>query len=525
MADTRVLVSGSLSDATVEAVPRRSSITVERRPELVGEALLSALTQYDGWLVPPGFVVDEAHLDAARSLRVLGVLGADATAVDVLAASRRGVVVMHAPAGSALAAAEHSLFLLGALARHIPAAASAARLGADATRVGPGRELSGATLGVVGFGHVGRLIADRARGLHLHVLASDPDLDDELAEELGVERVEFDDLLARADFVSVQVPSTPATRGLFGASTFAKMKSDALLVSTARGDVLDRDALLHALESGKIAGAALDVEDPSDCSAKLLERALCTPHVAGDTREARARIETRALTQVLSYLEDGTIEGAVNVPNVPVGGAESLAPYLEIARRLGSLLAQLEEADPREVRVTCSGEAGRLGVSPVAHAVLAGFYSRRLGETIHPVRAPHEAEQRGVEVVEVREMSSRYAATVRVSVTSNDGVHTATGALGTRGEPRLVGLEGYEIDAAMTGAALLMKNEDRPGVIGAVGSLLGERGINVARMQVGLDEESGRALALWMVDGAVPEDALQALRALPHVESVRGVTI
>jgi D-3-phosphoglycerate dehydrogenase len=331
--------------------------------------------------------------------------------------------------------------------------------------------------------------------------------------------------LTRADFVSVQVPNKSETRGLMGAAAFAKMKPEALLVSTAKGDVIDRDALLAALDAGEIAGAALDLESPEECTGALAERVLCTPHLAGDTLEARARSETHALGQGLGYLEDGTVDSAVNVPSVPAGGAEELAPYLELARRLGSLLAQLETSELREVRVTCSGEAGRLGVTPVAHAALAGFYSWRLGESVHAVRAPHEAEERGVELVEVREMSSRYAATVRVSITSVEGVHTATGALGTRGEPRLVGLEGYEIDAAMTGAALLMQNENEPGVIGAVGSLLGERGINVARMQVGLDEESGRALALWMIDGSVPEETLEALRALPHVESVRGVTI
>lgn len=518
MTDTKVLVSTELSDAGVEAWSTTGDIAVECRPELSGDALREALPAYDGWLVPTGFEVDEELLAAAPSLRVLGVLGADTSGLDVLAASRRGVVVMHAPTDAALAAAEHSLVLLGALARGVagrgPAVGGA-----------PGRELSGATLGLVGFGHVGRLIADRAHGLHLEVLATDPQLEDSRAAELGVESVSLDDLLAKSDFVCVQVPASTGTRHLIGAGALRAMKSDALLVSTARGDVVDRAALLEALRAGELAGAALDVEDASGCAGELAERALCTDHVAGNTREARARIEARALSQIVAYLEDGSVTGAVNVPNVPAGGAESLAPYLALAHRLGGLLAQLSHPELREVRVTCSGEAGRLGVTPVANATLSGLYSRLLGENVHTVRAPHEAEERGVEVVEVREMSARYAATVRVSLTDADGVHTATGALGARGEPRLIGLEGYEIDAAMGGAALLMKNQDRPGVIGAVGSVLGERGINVARMQVGLDEESGRALSLWMVGGIVPDETLESLRALPHVELVLGLTI
>jgi len=389
----------------------------------------------------------------------------------------------------------------------------------------PGRELTGATLGLVGLGHVGRLIAERAHGLHLEVIATDPKLDEAAAGELGVEAMSLDALLAQSDFVCVQVPETEETRGMMSTGAFRAMKSDALFVSTARGAVVDREALVAALKEGEIGGAALDLEDPDACQGELAKHVLCTPHVAGHTREARARIEKRALGQVLAYLADGSVAGAVNVPNVPAGGSESLAPYLELAHRLGGLLAQLSHPELREVRVTCSGEAGHLGVTPVANAALSGLYSRLLGETVHSVRAPHEAEERNVEVVEVREMSTRYAATVRVSVTDADGVHTATGSLGARGEPRLIGLEGYDIDAAMGGAALLMKNEDTPGVIGAVGSLLGKSGINVARMQVGLDEETGRALALWMVGGTVPEETLEALRALPHVEFVLGLTI
>jgi D-3-phosphoglycerate dehydrogenase len=302
-----------------------------------------------------------------------------------------------------------------------------------------------------------------------------------------------------------------------------------LLVNAARGGIVDEAALARAIESGKIGGAALDVfdQEPIDPKSKLLalDSVLCTPHLGASTSEAQERVAVEIAEQAVSYLRDGIVKNAVNVPALPPEIAERLEPYVGVAKALGSLVGQLDPIDVRELRVTCTGEAGELGVTPIARAALAGFLQHHLEEPVNPISAPYEAQERGIKLAEVKEPSDRYSTTIRVTVTGEKGIHTATGTPGRRGEPRLVGLEGYEIDAVMEGDVLIMRNLDRPGVIGAVGTLLGGKGINVSRMQVGLDEKSGQALALWNVDSTVGSEVLEELRAMDHVNSVHTLRL
>ncbi|TFH27014.1 MAG: ACT domain-containing protein, partial [Myxococcales bacterium] len=336
-------------------------------------------------------------------------------------------------------------------------------------------------------------------------------------------------LLARSDFLTIHAPLTPDTKNMLNDAAFAKMKSSALLINAARGGIVDEEALARAITEGKIAGAALDVfgTEPIDPNHPLLalDNVLCTPHLGASTSEAQERVAVEIAEQVVGYLKQGVVTNAVNVPTLPKEIAERLEPYLDVARALGSLIGQLDPIDVRELRVTCTGEAGELGVTPIARAALAGFLEQHLEEPVNPISAPYEAQERGIRLAEVKEASDRYATTVRVTVTGEKGIHTATGTPGRTGEPRLVGMEGYEIDAVMEGAILIVRNEDRPGVIGSVGTLLGSQGINVSRMQVGLDEQRGQALALWNVDSTVGSDALEALRGLDHVSSVHTLRL
>jgi D-3-phosphoglycerate dehydrogenase len=308
------------------------------------------------------------------------------------------------------------------------------------------------------------------------------------------------------------------------------MKKGSMLINAARGGIVDELALKDALESGQLGGAALDVfvKEPIAKDHPLLgvENALLTPHLGASTSEAQERVAVEIAQQVAEYLKDNVVKNAVNVPALPAETAEQLAPFVNLAKQLGALLGQLEPVDVREFRVTCTGVAGELGVTPIARGALAGFLQQHLEEPVNPISAPFEAQERGIKLVEIRDSDTRgYTTTVRVTVTGEHGIHTATGTIGQRGEPRLVGLEGYEIDAVMGGTTLVMKNQDRPGVIGAIGTIMGARGINVSRMQVGLDEAKGQALALWNVDGDVPADALEAVRAIPNVESVLVVRL
>jgi D-3-phosphoglycerate dehydrogenase / 2-oxoglutarate reductase len=357
----------------------------------------------------------------------------------------------------------------------------------------------------------------------MKVIAFDPVLSHEKATSLGVELVSVDDLFRRADFITVHAPLTADTKGLLGASAFEKMKTGVLIVNAARGGIVDEEALAVAIKQGKVGGAALDVfvKEPVDPQHPLLqlEQVVVTPHLGASTHEAQDRVATEICEQVIEYFQEGTIRNAVNVPSVEGDAAQRLRPYIELGKKLGSLLSQLDSGSIRELRVTCSGEPGELGVRAVANSTLAGFLERFVEEPINAISAPFEAKERGIAVAEVREEATRrYTSMVRVSIYGESGVHTATGTLGMKDQPLLVGLDGYELDATLEGRMIVMHNEDRPGVIGAVGTIMGKREINVSRMQLGLHE--GQAVALWNVDNEVPSDALDELRKLPNVRSV-----
>ncbi len=529
MSNVRVLVSDKLAEAGLRVLREAPGVELEFRPGMSEDELCSVIGEYDGLIIRSATQVTPRLVEEAHKLKVVGRAGIGVDNVDIPAASRRGIVVMNTPTGNSVTTAEHALALLAALARKIPQATASMRSGKWEKSKFQGREIAYKTLGIIGLGNIGRIVADRAQGLKMKVIGVDPVMSSDRAAELGIELVEFDDLLKRADFLTVHAPLTPETKNMLNDAAFEKMKRSALLVNAARGGIVDEEALARAITDGQIAGAALDVfaQEPVDPSNPLLglDAVLCTPHLGASTSEAQERVAVEIAEQAISYLQKGIVTNAVNVPALPQETAERLTPYLDVAKALGSLIGQLDPVDVRELRVTCTGEAGELGVTPIARAALAGFLQQHLEEPVNPISAPYEAQARGIRLAEVKEPSDRYATTVRVTVTGEKGIHTATGTPGRRGEPRLVGLEGYEIDAVMEGSILIMRNQDRPGVIGSVGTLLGSQGVNVSRMQVGLDEKGGQALALWNVDTNVGTEALDALRGLDHVSSVHTLRL
>ena len=529
MSNVRVLVSDKLAEAGLDVLREASGVELEFRPGMSEDELCEVIGDYDGLIIRSGTQVTSRVVDAAEKLRVIGRAGMGVDNVDIPAASRRGIVVMNTPTGNSVTTAEHALALLAALARNIPQAVGSMRSGKWEKSKFQGREIAHKTLGIIGLGNIGRIVADRAQGLKMKVIGVDPVMSSERAAELGIELVGLDELLSRADFITIHAPLTPETKNMISDAAFGKMKDGALLVNAARGGIVDEEALARAITDGKIAGAALDVfgQEPVDPNNPLLQldNVLCTPHLGASTSEAQERVAVEIAEQAIDYLENGTVKNAVNVPALPAEIAERLKPYIDVARALGSIVGQLEPIDVREIRVTCTGEAGELGVTPIARAALAGFLQQHLEEPVNPISAPYEAQERGIKLAEVKEPSDRYATTIRVTVTGEKGIHTATGTPGRRGEPRLVGLEGYEIDAVMEGDVIVMRNLDRPGVIGAIGTLLGSRGINVSRMQVGLDEKRGQALALWNVDATVNGGVLDDLRAMDHVSSVHTLRL
>ena len=523
MKTAKVLVSDKLSDSGLNILRSAPGIEVDYRPGLSEQELAEAISDYDELVIRSGSKVTAKVLEKADSLQVIGRAGIGVDNVDVPAASRKGVVVMNTPTGNAVTTAEHALSLLMSLARKIPQATASIRAGKWEKNKFEGTEVSGKTLGIIGMGNIGRIVADRALGLKLKPIAFDPVLSSDKAASLGVELVSIDELFRRSDFITIHAPLTPETKNLIGESAIPKLKKGVMIVNAARGGIVDERALAKAIVEGHVAGAALDVfvKEPVEADNPLLklDQVVLTPHLGASTAEAQDRVALEIAEQVVDYLTRGTIRNAVNVPALPGEAAEKLAPYVDLARRLGKLLGQLEPIDVRELRVICAGEAGEFGVRPVASTALAGYLERFLEGPVNPISAPYEAKERGINVIEVREEAPRrYMSSVRVTVSGEAGLHTATGTIGANGHPQLVGLDGYELDAALEGRVLLMHNTDRPGVIGAVGTILGKRQINVSRMQVGLAD--GEALALWNVDQEIPEEALKELRALPNVRSV-----
>jgi D-3-phosphoglycerate dehydrogenase len=520
---SKVLVSDKLSDAGLQILKSAPGIVVDYKPGLNEADLAAAIGEYDGLVIRSGSKVTAKVIEKADNLRVIGRAGIGVDNVDVPAASRKGIVVMNTPTGNAVTTAEHALSLLMSLARKIPQATASMRDGKWEKTKFEGKEIAGKTLGVIGMGNIGRIVADRAQGLKLKVIAFDPVLSAEKAASLGIELVSVEQIITRSDFITIHAPLTPETKNLFNAAAFAKMKKGALLVNAARGGIVNEQDLEVALKEGKIAGAALDVFDKEPCDPNhpllKLENVITTPHLGASTAEAQERVALEIAEQVVAYLTTGEVKNAVNVPSLPGEAAEKIKPYLELARKLGKLLGQLGSVDVRELRITCTGQAGEYGVRPVANASLAGYLERFLEEPVNAVSAPYEAKERGISVIEVREEASRrYTSTVRVTVSGEGGLHTATGTIGASGQSVLVGLDGYDLDATLDGNVLVLQNEDKPGVIGAVGTVLGKRNINVSRMQVGLHE--GQAFALWNVDTAIPEDTMKELRALSNVRSV-----
>ncbi len=523
MTASKVLVSDKLSDSGLQVLKAAPGIVVDYKPGLSEDALAEIIGEYDGLVIRSGSKVSAKVIAKADNLRVIGRAGIGVDNVDVPAASRRGIIVMNTPTGNAVTTAEHAISLLMSLARKIPQATASMRSGKWEKTKFEGSEIAGKTLGVVGMGNIGRIVADRAQGLKLKVIAFDPVLTSDKAASLGIELVTVDALLTRSDFITCHAPLTPETKNLLNKDAFAKMKKSVLIVNAARGGIVNEQDLEVALKEGRIAGAALDVfeKEPTNPEHPLfqLDNFICTPHLGASTAEAQDRVALEVAEQVAEFLTSGSIRNSVNVPSLPGEAAEKLRPYLDLAAKLGKMLGQLGSVDVREFRVTCTGEAGEYGVRPLANAALSGYLERFLEEPINAVSAPYEAKARGISVIEVRELATRrYTSTVRVTVTGEQGLHTATGTLGTSGNAVLVGLDGYELDATLEGHVVVLHNDDRPGVIGAVGTILGKRSINVSRMQVGLHE--GKAFALWNVDAAVPEEVMKELRGLSNVRDV-----
>lgn len=521
----RVLVADEMSPRAVDIL-RERGMAVDVATGLTAAELKDRIGLYDALAVRSATKVTADVLKSALRLRVIGRAGIGVDNVDVPEATRRGIVVMNTPSGNAVTTAEHTIAMILALARQIPRADASTRKGKWEKARFVGVELTGKTLGLIGCGNVGAVVADRAQGLKMKVIAFDPFLSPERAEKMGVAKVTLDELLARADVISLHVPLTDATRNIIDKAALAKMKPGVRVINCARGGLIVEAELKAAIESGRVAGAALDVfatEPPADNPLFTLDQVIVTPHLGASTAEAQENVAIQVAEQIAEFLATGAVINAVNMPPVSAEDAPKLRPYLRLVQQLGSFAGQMTRTAVKAVTIEYEGHAAALDTRLVTAAALQGLLAP-LVDQVNLVSAASVAKARGIEVTEIKRTEPRaYSTLVRLSVTTETQTRGLAGTLFDGERPRIVEIKGIAIDAELGPHMLYVTNEDRPGFIGALGTALGEAGINIATFHLGRSGAGQQALALIEVDQAVDESVLERLRALPHVLQVRAL--
>ncbi|HUO99241.1 MAG TPA: phosphoglycerate dehydrogenase, partial [Rhizomicrobium sp.] len=513
----KVLISDKLSPAAV-AIFKDRGIEVDLKPGLTPAELRAIIGEYDGLAIRSATKVTRELLDAAPRLKVVGRAGIGVDNVDIKSATARGVVVMNTPHGNTITTAEHAVAMMFALARQLPEASASTKAGKWEKNRFMGVELTGKTLGLIGCGNIGSIVADRAIGLHMKVLAYDPYLTDKRSVELGVEKADLDALLARADFITLHTPLTEATRDILSRAALAKTKKGARIINCARGGLIDEDALADAIEAGHVAGAALDVfetEPATESRLFALENVVCTPHLGAATTEAQENVALQVAEQMSDFLLTGAVSNAINMPSVSAEDAPRLKPYMELCRLLGALAGQLTQAREgviRRVVVEYEGQVAALNHKPLTAAALAGLMSPAM-EGVNMVNAPVVAREHGIDVSEtVHERDSEYQTLVRITIESDEMKRAVSGTLFAGSKPRIVEIKDIKVEADFGRHMLYVTNEDKPGFIGAFGGLLADNRINIATFNLGRSAPGGDAICLVSLDEPVPEGVLAGVR-------------
>ncbi len=533
MNNAKIFVADDVSESGLEPL-RAAGFTVDKRTGLSPEELRAVLPEYDGLVVRSETKVTAALMDAATRLRAVGRAGVGVDNIDVPAATARGVVVMNAPDGNTMTTAEHTLALLLALARRVPSANASLRGGRWERKKFVGVELRGKTLGVIGLGRIGRVVANRAQGFEMKVVAFDPFVSPEQARDYELELATIEEVCTRADFLTVHTPLTPETRGIIGAQELALMKPTARVINCARGGLIDETALLEALREKRIAGAALDVfeQEPPAADHPLvqMEEVIATPHLGASTMEAQEGVAVTVAEQMRDYFQTGALRGAVNTPAVGAQELHVLQPYLALADRLGRFQSQLMDDDGvREVRLEYAGEVAEMDAAPVTRAFLAGLL-RNMSARVNVVNAFLIAEERGIAVTSSYKQAGGagepVGAALRATVLTANGEQTVAGALfGAGGDGRVTEIDGFRIEAVPTGHMLVLRNRDVPGVIGQVGTMLGARGVNISRFHLGRRARGGEAMAVIETDAPLEDQTLTELRALEQIIAARRIEL
>ncbi len=521
----RVLISDALSPAAVQIFKDRG-VEVDFQPNLGKdkEKLAAAIDGFDGLAVRSATKVTAKLLEQAKGLKVVGRAGIGVDNVDIPAATARGIIVMNTPFGNSITTAEHAVTLMLSLARQIPEADASTRAGKWEKNKFLGVEIFGKTLGVIGCGNVGSIVADRAIGLKMKVIAYDPYLSPERALDLGVEKVDLDELWRRADFITLHTPLTDRTRNIVNVDTLKLTRKGVRLINCARGELVDEAALCAALKSGQVAGAAIDVfaEEPATASPLFaLPNVVCTPHLGASTREAQENVALQVAEQMSDYLLRGAISNAVNFPSISAEEAPKLKPFVALAEKLGSFAGQLTETGISRVQLTYEGVVAQMNARALTSSALAGLL-RPMLQNVNVVSAPILAKERGIVVEETRrEAAGDYESLVTVTVTTERQARHVSGTVFADGRPRIVNIKGIRMDAEFGPSMIYITNLDKPGFIGKFSSTLGDAGINIATFHVGREAAGGSAIALIEIDGELPPEVLAKVRALPQVQQAR----
>lgn len=526
----KVLVSDKLSPDGIKVLEDAPGIEVTVQTEWGPGELEEKIRGYSGLIIRSATRVTEDVIEGADELKVIGRAGIGVDNVDLKAASRKGIVVMNTPTANTVTTAEHALAMMMSLSRKIPQATASMKAGKWEKGRFSGVELFEKVLGVVGLGNIGSILARRAVGLGMKVIAYDPYISAERASQLGVELVELEDLFARSDFISSHVPLTDQTRNLFRSETFAKMKEGVRIVNCARGGVVHEADLVEAVRGGQVAGAALDVfeTEPLDPASPLIgvDEIILTPHLGASTAEAQMKVAREVARQVVDFLSGGLIRNAVNMPSVDPEALNKIQPYLDLASRVGKFLGRMVEGRLSEVLIDYSGQIAESDVRPLTSTILEGILEPVMKETVNLVNAPYLAKERGIRVKESATTESPdYTSLISVKLKTDRGERSVDGTLFARKYPRIVRMDGHELEVVPSGHLLVFANEDRPGVIGKVGTLLGDNRINIAQMQLGRSAPHQDAVAVLTVDSVIPDSVLEELLRFPFIKSARQLEL
>ncbi len=525
----KVLITDGMAKDGLEILEAATELEIDVRKGLPKEEFLEIVSEYDAVIVRSASTVTAEIIEAATNLKAIGRAGIGVDNVDVEAATKKGIVVMNTPEANAITTAEHTITLMLSLARRIPEAHASLKAGKWERSKFKGIEIYGKTLGCIGLGNIGKLVAERAIGLKMSVIAYDPFLTQEAADRLGVELVPLDELLKRADVITIHTPLTTETKDLINKNSFENTKPGLIIINCARGGVINEQDVTEAVKSGKIAGAAFDVytsEPPADDNPILSidENIVITPHLGASTADAQTKVGLAIAQQIVDFLVNGVVNNAVNMPSVSQEALSVMKPYLNLAEKLGVLQGQICKGGIREVHIEYDGEVSELDTSPITVSALKGFLTPMMDVVVSHVNAPVIAKERGIKVIESKSSEAKdFTSLITIRIKTDEGEKKVSGTIFGKEEPRIVRVNGVTIDIVPEGYMLVSENNDKPGFIGNMCSMLGDNGVNIGRLHLGRESIGGRAIVFTSVDSPVPVEVIKQISNLSDIISVTQV--